>query len=622
MRRMNRAILTVLVLGAAFCGPLYAQTYELPSVVVTPTMTERSPDSAPGSVQVIDRKEIESLGAETAADVLRYATGAEMLSGTGRSEGLSIRGLGAQRTLVLLDGRRMSLGYKATFDVNQIPTTMIDHIEIVRGPGSALYGSDAIGGVVNIITRKPPHAVEAEVDVRGGGGESAERSGEGVIGGGFGPLRANIAASHFEKDGWDGDGELPDDIDDTSLDAVLSRAVLDLDSSHAVSAGGEWSAFSREGQRLYLNKERTYDADDKRRGGFVQYDFAPKEGPFNAMLRAYGNRYEGSPHFTPTADESDENRELLQAEARGSYSIGNLLTLTGGGEFREETLDGGDLTLSMDDEKSRNAGAVFLQGDWRPLERLNIVAGVRFDDYEESGSHVTPRVVASLFIPYGRVWAGYGQGFKAPTLDQLYGKTKTKGGNEIYNGNEDLDPETSQGCEAGVELRKDWAWCRVTGFYNHLEDMIDAELLSKIGKTYTYTWKNVDEARTAGAEMEAGVQLPMNVALSGNMTYLTTENEETGFDLAQAPTWKGGVTLSWRIPSWGVETRLHYLYFGDSEDGEGNSLDSYNTVNLYASKTLTEHLRLYAGVDNIFDERNEDYTISPVQVYGGLKMTF
>lgn len=137
------------------------ETVVLPPVVVTPTMVEKNLDKAPGAVQIIDSEEIAALGAETVADALLYATGVMVTIGEGRNLGTSIRGLGRNHTLVLLDGRRLAGSFKSQMDVGQLPVLMIERIEIVRGPVSALYGSDAIGGVVNIITRDPAKTFKA-----------------------------------------------------------------------------------------------------------------------------------------------------------------------------------------------------------------------------------------------------------------------------------------------------------------------------------------------------------------------------------------------------------------------------------------------------------------------------
>ena len=162
---------------------------ELEKMVVTATMTEKKMEEAPGSIEVITSQEIAEMNAQTVAEALEVATGLMVTGETGRIKALSIRGTGNKHTLVLIDGRRFSMGYKDFLDINQISVDMIDRIEVVRGPTSALYGSDAIGGVVNIITKKPPRDLAAGATYQYGKSkynEGKEHIGRAHVGDSFG----------------------------------------------------------------------------------------------------------------------------------------------------------------------------------------------------------------------------------------------------------------------------------------------------------------------------------------------------------------------------------------------------------------------------------------------------
>ena len=613
---------------AALCSLLFlplpclaSDCQELAPLVVTATMTEQTLDVAAGTVQLIDQQEIASLGAENVADVLLHASGITLLTGAGRSQEVSIRGLGAGHTLILLDGRRITGGFNANIDVSQIPVVMIDHIEIVRGPGSALYGSEATGGVINIITRRPAYRTEGELDARGGVGLAAEQALQGMAGSSAGPVRANLAAAHYSQDGWNKDGEMPDEIDDTDLDAVLMRSAFDFSTDQTLSIGGEWSKFTRDGKRLYKNVVRTRNGEDERWGGYLQYDLH-QDGRSGGMLRVYGNRSKGSYDFDPAADEADKERGLLQAEGRGSYAPFESLTLTAGGELRWETLEGDQMINGSEDGETDKIKAIFGQADWSPLKWLNFVGSLRYDDYENSGSHLTPRIIASLYVPHGRIWASYGNGFRAATLDEMYGLTEKRQGKDLYYGNKNLDPETSQSYETGIEMHSQRLRGRLVYFHNRLDDLIEARLISSSGGYNTYEYQNVEKAKTYGTEIEAGVLVTSNLDLAVQATWLSTENEETGEPLATEPKWKGEATLTWQVPALELEAQVHYLYFGDSEDGAGEELDGYDLVSLYLSKTVTENLKLYAGSDNLFNEENDYFYQTPLQVYAGVNYCF
>ncbi|WP_205623743.1 TonB-dependent receptor plug domain-containing protein [Desulfogranum japonicum] len=532
--KTQRTLPSVIAL-AGLLYPMQAQALEdvdLSPIVVTSTMVEQQLSQAPGTVQVIESKEIATLGAESVADVLLQAAGISISSGSGRSREISIRGLGSGHTLLLLDGRRLTGGYNATVDANQIPLVVIDRIEIVRGPGSAIYGSEATGGVVNIITRSPSEKTEAALDVRGATGQAAQQSIQAMAGSSVGPLRATAAVSHSVQDGYDTDIYSGQEIDDTKLSSVYTRAALDLLEGHLVSFGGEWNHFEREGLRYYMKKLRERQGDDERLGGYLQYE-SDQSGPLNIMARLYGNHSEGSYDFSPPADEHDNERDLGQAELRASYRTGEKFTFTAGGEARRESLEGDQMNIGHEDGESEKSQAIFGQIDWSPFERFNLVSSLRYDDYDSAGSHFTPRIMATLFFSNAKVWTSYGQGFRAATLNELYGKESKNQGKDLYIGNNDLDPETSESYEAGIALHKERIHCSLVFFYNELEDLIEAHETGTTDDITTYVYANVESAETYGTEFETGITVNDAIELQGHLTWLKTENKKTGYDLAK-----------------------------------------------------------------------------------------
>jgi outer membrane receptor for ferrienterochelin and colicins len=199
---------------------------ELEKMVVTATMTEKKMEEAPGSIEVITAQEIEEMGALTVAEALEVATGLIVTGETGRIKAPSIRGTGNKHTLVLIDGRRFSMGYKDFLDINQISVDMIKRIEVVRGPTSALYGSDALGGVVNIITKKPPGDLTVGATYQYGiskYNEGEEHIGRAYVGDSLGRFGFLLAGGCRNKDGWDRDEVLPDDGDHEELGSIDGR---------------------------------------------------------------------------------------------------------------------------------------------------------------------------------------------------------------------------------------------------------------------------------------------------------------------------------------------------------------------------------------------------------------
>nr|WP_320115634.1 TonB-dependent receptor [uncultured Desulfuromonas sp.] len=591
---------------------------ELGPLVVTATLAEKSVEQVPGAVEVLDQQQLVETGAETISEALLYATGVMLTTAEGRNVGTSIRGIGRNHTLIMIDGRRLAGSFKAQMDVAQLPVTMVERIEVVRGPASALYGSDAIGGVVNIITRQPTVHTEADIDVRGGFGPSAEHLGQAYVSGGRETIQANLGVARSVKDDWDGDGELPDDIDETSLNSILGRAVLKISPKQQLLFGGEYGHFERDGGRYYQNVDRRYDADDRRWGGFAEYHLNQGE-PLSAMLRGYASQYKATSSFDPPTSKSEERRRLIQGEGRVTYSVSNRFTLTSGGEVREDSLK----TDSMDhDEEKVLNSALFTQADWQMTSQLNLIAGVRFDHHEDFGGHLSPRATLTWHYSHGRVWIGYGEGFRAPNLNELYVTSLLKKGLETYQNNEELDEETSQSYEAGTSFYWGRFRSQLVVFRTDLDDLIAAELQSTSGKYKTYTYVNIDEVRAEGAEFECSLALPGDVQLAGQVSYVDTEDRRIHNELADEPRWKSGVTFSWLDPYWGVMTQVRWLYFGTSEDGEGNEQGAYQLTHFHVEKDLSANLTAYAGIDNLFDEEHDDFTLSPRGYYLGMKWVF
>jgi outer membrane receptor for ferrienterochelin and colicins len=221
---------------------------------------------------------------------------------SGRAVRPSIRGTGPLHTLVLIDGRRLAPGYRGMTDINQIPSTMIERVEVVRGPSAALFGSDAVGGVVNIITRKPPQKktvagadLKAGTNTREGGDTFLPQA---YVGSDFEPFRFIAGGSYRSRGGWDYDGEAPDDGDDLKQQYASGQAAIDLGPKHTVSFGGFYSKFERDGQRDIQNVLTDRNATDESNEVFLRYDGGLAER-FKLMLQAYRSEYKIDVDLTP-----------------------------------------------------------------------------------------------------------------------------------------------------------------------------------------------------------------------------------------------------------------------------------------------------------------------------------
>ena len=276
-------------------------------VSVTATMTEKAVEKAPGSVGIITAAEIQEMGATTVAEALETAVGLIVSSDTGRAQIPSVRGTGNKRTLVRVDGRRLAPGYKDFVDVNQIPVTMIRQIEIIRGPGSAIYGSDTIGGVVDIITKETPNDLEVGALARyGGHGDKDTWNFEGstFAGSKVGRFGFLVSGGLRNKDRWNADSEMPEDGDEETLSSAAGRLSFDISDHHILTAGCEYSNMQRDGE-LSLSS--------------------------HLMMSAYRSEHEDEIEFAPEANvtgEEDSERFLDPLEAHYTLAAGKSHLLT------------------------------------------------------------------------------------------------------------------------------------------------------------------------------------------------------------------------------------------------------------------------------------------------------
>lgn len=636
------------------------EAVELDTKVITATRSEKSLAAAPGSVEVLSRAAIRELGAQTVEDVLETAVGSILTNNPGRVRQASIRGSGTGRTLILIDGRRIARGYRDNIDLGRILVGQIERIEIVRGPSSALYGADAMGGVVNIITTKPQQS-EGHAQLRynagnasgwrasAGGGVATERFG--IIGhAGF------LNRNEYNADPDDG----LSDVDDQQLVNGTAQAEYRLNDRHMLRLGGGYAAFDRDGDRFMQGQTRLREADDRRSDVFGHY-----QGRLSQSLQltadAYYSVFDSDINLSPMPSFRDvgETQDLTQAQAQADWAFGNGQSLMIGADVRREGIDEPDADI---EDSIINSGG-FTQLDLLVPYRLNLVAGLRFDQHSEFGGNVAPRVALVWHaLDRLRFRAAYGQSFTAPTLAQLYVTELRQRGRVIVEPNPDLSPERSQGFEIGAEGEYRGYRLAVTGFYNDMDDRIGEVFVrseprsggrgsgsgsgadggsggggggpgagpgagngsrsgggSGRGTIDYFRLDNIERVRTYGVEMDFGLRLPLGMRLAGHATYMESEQGDANQPLAYEPNWKGFLKLAWQSPKQKLGGNLRLNYLGETEDGAGETINDYTTLSLYADYSLFEQTDLYAGIDNLAQAENEAFPRAPRTYYVGVR---
>ena len=596
---------------------------ESETIVVTATQSRTSLVNVPASVEVIDAVQLEQMNARTLAQALEYATGLVVASETGRVRAPSVRGTSSKHCLVLVDGRRLAVGYGDLVNINQIPLTVVERIEVVRGPASALYGSDALGGVVNVITRTPGTGPNFTFDTTAGLNKDGE--GEYVLGsaaasGAIGPMAVLAGVEGNTKQSWNRfSSDAMDEGDDIDLGSGSARFNVDLAPGQRISGGYDFSNRSMEGERFIQQALRMRDIDAERHSGFVRYtaDFSATDS-FSLLLNR--SEYHEDLSLIPAATsvmEGFTKNILNQIEGRYSGLFLERHLLSTGVEWREERSEGTQVASNQVENLS-----LYLQDEYNLLDSVQMVLGLRYDDHETFGGQWSPRVALVYHLHSDwRLRASYGEGFRAPSLTELYSTSWRQKGKLIYLPNEDLDAESSWSSELGLDGRVGSLRLGTTIFYTEVDHMIEAVFEKSVGsgkqKKDYYRYQNIGEARMQGIEFSSSLPLGAGFSFTGQATWLDCENLDTGEDIDGQPKFKADAKLAYDHIGMGVHTNVRLQYRGRTPYASGDEGD-YSLVHVYLAKELGAHVECFGGVDNIFDSGEDE----PTYFYAGVRARF
>ena len=579
----------------AVAAPAFAQISEteenrLGPVVVEGSRLDQTATEVGSSVSIISEEDLEQLNLDFALDAVATAPGVTINQNGafGGSASVRIRGASSGQTLVLIDG--VPVGDPSTtdgsFNFAYLDTANIERIEILKGPQSTLWGSDAIGGVVSLTTKQPEPGF--------GGSAFAEYGSFNTLRGGASVEGANdtgdfrLSATGISTDGIskadEDNGNTEDDAyDSTTLSAkgglnLPNKARLEATVLYN-DAESEYDSYSGGAQGNVADGDEV--TQNETLSGNVSLELPLLDDRFeNLFLVGYSDITREN--FTDGAQSYFAEGDRTLYRYQGTFNINDMNTLSFGAEREETTANDEDAALD----------SLFALYELKPVESLTLTAGVRNDDDNRFGSETTARVAAA-WNPTDQVTvrSSWGQGFKAPSLYQTTYICTFCG---LTEPNRDLKPETSEAFDIGVDWRSSDGRVEagVTYFDQDTENLIDF--------SYTAGYDNIAQVESKGVELFAGYVLTDWLSVNGNYTYIDAEDGD-GNELTRLPEHSGNVSLS-VDPDGPFSGAVLVRYNGDEANTNGTTLDGWTRVDLTGRYALNESVDLYGRVENLFDE--------------------
>ncbi len=567
------------------------------SIVVTANRLETKTEEVGSSVSVITAEEIALSGATTVAELLRSLPGLEVARGGGPGQVTSvfIRGGSSSHTLVLLDGVRLNAPGTGAYDFANLTTDSIERIEVVRGPQSTLYGSEAVAGVISITSKRGSASPRGGVNVSAlaEAGELAHQRWQLALDGGGDRFDFALAVADESIDGVSAASERAGNREDDPYDITSASARLGF-------------GFGDDG-RVSLSV-RTFDGEVAN-DGFDFFTGSAVDDPNRRQQRegvvaslrlqtALGERFNQT-FLLGLSDEelsgSDPDNffsnftvadRSFEVSSQSDVALTPSDTLTLGFSYEER-----DTTSAGNFDESIDILSLFAHNAWALGDRFHATVGVRHDDHSQFGDETTYRASATGRLGRAtRLHGSFGTGFKAPTLNDLFFP---------FFSNLDLLPETSEGFDVGVEQSffEDRLTVDVTWFDTDFDNLIAFDFV-------TFTPQNIARASASGLEVTLDYRPGPDVHITASHT--TTDTEDTaGLQLARRPRNRSTLNL-YLHPLPRLRAAAALIAVADRVDTDGSEMDDYERVDLTLRYRASELLEPYLRLENLFDEEYEE----------------
>ena len=651
-KHTQRKILLTAAVLSAISVPAYAAARDggtsvvTDEVVVTASRTEQEIKETPSAVEVITRADIDKMGAESLAQALKLALGIDIQENAMVGNRSALRGMNTNQTLILIDGRRVrtentseTMNY---YELQRVNMDDVERIEIVRGAVSSLYGSEALGGVINVIRKRPAEAqTSVTLDWTTRQNDQGLRLDSGKVGKwafstSFKRMGVrergtdSISNMYGKKYFFNIDGRM-EVTKDKHLDVFFDYLKEDLEMKDSAT------------------QKTTYDHDRITTG--AKYSGRDSRGDYE--MQVYYTYFDKNQRTRKRVDSAlssfdDMTYNSLIFDGRRSMQIAPNHLMTVGGEYRKEDYEStrikGSKTTTLEGvtnqlgDSSMNFAALYVQDEWLVSPRWTVIPSVRWDHSDVFGSEMTGKLGTTYKINKGlRFKANVGTAYRAPTASELYfdwRHTPAARVNVHIVGNPDLKPEKALNFDLGIEGERGKTFGKLTYFHNKVEDLININTVVTVipgfppTRLMTGTYQNIDNATIQGVELEAKQDLGSGFALRGLYTYLNAQDDKTNMRLMGRARHKASLQISYDDPRHGWNATLWqdwtagYRYAEQVGRRTIYKDAALALTNFVVTKKFNDQFSAYLGIDNIFDKESDALAYDGRIWRGGVRMTF
>ena len=679
-KELSKLVLTTLLTGSvlwggtAFAAEENLQEFSLDTMVVTATRTAMTVKETPSTVEIVDSKKLEQTQAKTLHDALKGALGVNVFNDFQGRSNVSIRGSESRHVLIMVDGKR--LGGEAAYnsanawDVDRIRMEDVERVEIIRGPAGALYGSDAMGGVINVIT-KTPDKTTADINYEYGwyeDGKGAGYKGNLYLQGAEGNYSYKINAGLNKNRPYldpKGSGD--------SMNFYGKQQPLSLNVGYKFDNGNkltvDYSKIKEENQKstttrkimvpskVWQDQVQTIWNNNKRTDYAITYQGSDdkQDWMFRAYKSVFDKNYKNQNNtrmtmmghtgkWTLQAPKVDTvKRTLSVIEGKDTFNLSDKNKLTAGFEYRKDQSEGtrlkkpntslsGSSAHDAFDKADINYMAAYVQDEFRPNDKWLIIPSVRFDHSDQFSNKLTSNLAATYNAADDvRIKAAIGQGYKTPTVNDLYifwemYAANPGGKGQFYVGNPDLKPEKSLSYELSIE--KDWgdrSTVHLGLFRNEVKDLIgtywtgkltddDPVMYPGVSGDMIMAYENIPEALLQGVELYGSHRIGKDIYLNAGYTFLDAKDKTAGTRLKDRAKHQVTFGVSYQpenIYAWDLSfdlvSNIGYYFNNGDKSTMGNFVyetKDFTIANIMASRHLNKDTKIYLGIDNISNHQN------------------